>query len=58
MTRRNLKEKNLENKTALDIAPNAEIKKILLRAGAKHGSQVTDTPTHTFCEKRYIRGAT
>jgi len=44
-TRINLKAKNLENNTALDIAATPEMKKILLSAGAKSASQVTDTAT-------------
>ena len=41
----NMNTKNLENKTALDMAVNVEIKSVLLRAGAKPSSQVTDVPT-------------
>ncbi|XP_058746060.1 ankyrin repeat-containing protein BDA1-like [Vicia villosa] len=41
----NLKAKNLENKTALDMAANADIRSILLCAGAKSNSQITDAPT-------------
>jgi len=37
--------KNVQNKTALDIATTAGIKKILLNVGAKPASEVTDTPT-------------
>jgi len=37
--------KNLENKTAFDMAVNVEIKNILRNAGAKPSSQVTDAPT-------------
>jgi len=44
-TKIDLKAKNLENSTALDIAGSAEIKNVLVRAGAKHGSSVTDSPT-------------
>ncbi|KAJ1400806.1 PGG domain [Sesbania bispinosa] len=40
-----LKAKNLENSTALDIAGSAEIKSILVKAKAKHGSSVTSAPT-------------
>ncbi|CAL5196984.1 unnamed protein product [Lathyrus oleraceus] len=42
----NLNEKNLENKTALDMAANAEIRSILLCAGAKSTSQITNAPTY------------
>lgn len=45
MTRINMNTKNLENKTALDLAVNVEIKNILRSAGAKPSSQVTDAPT-------------
>jgi citrate lyase gamma subunit len=41
----NLNAKNLENKTALDMAIMVEIKSILLRAGAKPGLEVTDSQT-------------
>jgi len=41
----NLEAKNLENKTALDIATTTEMKGILLSAGAKPGSQVIDAPS-------------
>ncbi|XP_029124633.1 ankyrin repeat-containing protein BDA1-like [Cajanus cajan] len=44
-TKIDLKAKNLEKLTALDIATSAEIKKILVKAGAKRGSSVTDAPT-------------
>ncbi|XP_027910483.1 ankyrin repeat-containing protein BDA1-like [Vigna unguiculata] len=44
-TKIDLKAKNLEKSTALDIAGSAEIKNVLVRAGAKHGSSVTDSPT-------------
>jgi len=44
-TKIDLKAKNLENSTALDIAGSAEIKNVLVRVGAKHGSSVTDSPT-------------
>ncbi|KAJ1405218.1 PGG domain [Sesbania bispinosa] len=44
-TNMDLNAKNLENFTALDIAANAEIESILFKAGAKHGSSVTDAPT-------------
>lgn len=40
-----LKAKNLENLTALDIAVSAEIKGKLVRAGAKRGSSITQSPT-------------
>jgi hypothetical protein len=40
-----LNAKNLENKTALDIATTSEIKKLLSRSRAKSGSQVSDTHT-------------
>jgi hypothetical protein len=40
-----LNAKNLENKTALDMAIMVEIKSILLRAGAKPGLEVTDSQT-------------
>jgi hypothetical protein len=35
----------MENKTALDIATTLEIKNILISAGAKPGSEVTDSQT-------------
>jgi hypothetical protein len=41
----NLNAKNLENKTALDIATTSEIKKLLSTSRAKSGSQVSDTHT-------------
>ncbi|WJX87950.1 hypothetical protein P8452_70084 [Trifolium repens] len=41
----NLNAKNLENKTALDIATTSEIKKLLSRSRAKSGSKVSDTHT-------------
>ncbi|XP_058752379.1 ankyrin repeat-containing protein BDA1-like [Vicia villosa] len=41
----NLKAKNLANKTALDMAANVDIRSILLGAGAKSNSQITDAPT-------------
>ncbi|AET02365.1 putative ankyrin repeat-containing domain, PGG domain-containing protein [Medicago truncatula] len=41
----NLKEKNLENKTALDITSTPEMKSILLSVGAKHSIEVADAPT-------------
>ncbi|KAL2640043.1 hypothetical protein AAZV13_06G205400 [Glycine max] len=44
-TKVDLKVKNLENSTALDVAASAEIKNALVRAGAKHGSSVTNAPT-------------
>jgi hypothetical protein len=44
-TKINLKAKNLENSTALDIARSAEIKGILLSVGAKQSSKVKDAPT-------------
>ncbi|XP_058744495.1 ankyrin repeat-containing protein BDA1-like [Vicia villosa] len=44
-TRINLEAKNLENKTALDMAANVDIRNILLYAGAKSNSQITDDPT-------------
>lgn len=44
-----LKARNLENSTALDIAGSAEMKRILSNAGVKHGSSVTNPPT--FAEK-------
>ncbi|XP_058752395.1 uncharacterized protein LOC131625558 [Vicia villosa] len=44
-TRINLKVKNLENKTALDMVANVDIRNILLSAGAKSNSQITDAPT-------------
>jgi len=44
-TKIDLKAKNLENSTALDLAASAEIKAVLVRAGAKHGSSVTDSPS-------------
>ncbi|RDX95489.1 Ankyrin repeat-containing protein BDA1, partial [Mucuna pruriens] len=45
-TKVDLNAKNWENSTALDMAENkAEIKNVLVRAGAKHGSPFTDVPT-------------
>ncbi|AET03520.1 putative ankyrin repeat-containing domain, PGG domain-containing protein [Medicago truncatula] len=44
-----LKAKNSENKTALDIASTPEIKSILLSVGTKPSSEVTDYPT---CDHR------
>ncbi|KAI5418845.1 hypothetical protein KIW84_043173 [Lathyrus oleraceus] len=44
-TKINLKAKNFENSTALDIAASGEIKGILLSAGAKPSSKVKDSPT-------------
>ncbi|RDX69201.1 Ankyrin repeat-containing protein BDA1, partial [Mucuna pruriens] len=45
-TKVDLNAKNWENSIALDMAENnAEIKNVLVRAGAKHGSPVTDAPT-------------
>ncbi|KEH42019.1 ankyrin repeat protein [Medicago truncatula] len=41
----NFEAKNLENKTALDIASTPKIKSILLRAGAKSSMEVADAPT-------------
>lgn len=44
-TKINLKAKNLDNSTALDIAASAETKGILSSAGAKPGSKVKNAPT-------------
>ncbi|RHN41590.1 putative ankyrin repeat-containing domain, PGG domain-containing protein [Medicago truncatula] len=44
-TKINLRKKNLENKTALDIASIPEIKSILFSAGSKPSLEVTDAPT-------------
>ncbi|XP_058752371.1 ankyrin repeat-containing protein BDA1-like [Vicia villosa] len=41
----NLKAKNMENKTALDMAANVDIRSILLCTGAKSNSQITNAPT-------------
>ncbi|XP_058752380.1 ankyrin repeat-containing protein BDA1-like [Vicia villosa] len=41
----NLKAKNLENKTALDMTANVDIRSILLCAGGKSNSQITNPPT-------------
>ena len=48
-TKMDLKAKNLDNSTALDIAATAETKSTLVRAGAKRGSSVADAPT--FADK-------
>jgi len=40
-----LKTKNLQSETALDVAANLNIKKILLSAGAKSDTKVTKAPT-------------
>lgn len=40
----NLNAKNSENKTALDIAANEDIARILLSVGARHGEEVVDAP--------------
>ncbi|XP_058747571.1 ankyrin repeat-containing protein BDA1-like [Vicia villosa] len=45
-TKINLKAKNMDNKTAFDMAANVDIRSILLCAGAKPGLQVANTPTH------------
>jgi hypothetical protein len=42
----NLNTKNLEKKTALDVAVRVEIKNILIKAGAKPGSQVNIFPDY------------
>ncbi|RHN66642.1 putative ankyrin repeat-containing domain, PGG domain-containing protein [Medicago truncatula] len=44
-TKINLHKKNLENKTALDIASIPEIKSILFSAGSKPSLEVTDAPS-------------
>ncbi|KAG4968350.1 hypothetical protein JHK87_034001 [Glycine soja] len=44
-TKVDLNAKNWENLTALDIAANAEVKIVLAKAGAKHGSSITNAPT-------------
>jgi len=43
-TRIKLNEKNKEDKTALDMAVNVDIKRILLSAGAKSSQQITSAP--------------
>jgi len=43
--RLDLKLKNLDNKTALDLASNPEVKSILISFGAKPSLEVTDAPT-------------
>ncbi|KAI5419779.1 ankyrin repeat-containing protein BDA1 [Lathyrus oleraceus] len=45
-TRINLNAKNLENKTALDMAANVDIRSILLSGGAKSNSQINNAPTY------------
>jgi hypothetical protein len=54
-----LKAKNMENKTALDIASTPEIKSILLSVGAKPSLEVTDYPSfdHIIRSKITIRDA-
>lgn len=54
-----LKAKNNENKTALDIASTPEIKSILLSVGAKPSLEVTDYPSfdHRIRSKITIIGA-
>ncbi|KAH1247237.1 Ankyrin repeat-containing protein BDA1 [Glycine max] len=44
-TKVDLKAKNLENSTALDVVTSAEIRNALVKAGAKQGSSVTNAPT-------------
>ncbi|PNX92680.1 ankyrin repeat-containing protein [Trifolium pratense] len=49
----NLNTKNLENKTALDMAVREEIKNILISAGAKPGSEVTIFPDYQILAYYY-----
>ncbi|CAJ2667817.1 unnamed protein product [Trifolium pratense] len=44
-TSMNLNEKNLDNKTSLDIATSSEMKSILFSVGAKSSSEVVAAPT-------------
>ncbi|RZB85224.1 hypothetical protein D0Y65_025724 [Glycine soja] len=44
-TKVDLKAKNLENSTALDVVTSAEIRNALVKAGAKQGSSITNAPT-------------
>jgi len=53
-TRINLKAKNLENKTALDIATTTEMKSILFSAGSKPGIEVADATKLVY----YLRSKT
>ncbi|MCI15664.1 ankyrin repeat protein, partial [Trifolium medium] len=51
----NLNEKNLDDKTSLDIATTPEMKSILLSVGAKPSSEVTVDPTLACVLNRIVR---